>query len=127
MAKKSSASSQPERLKRMKSEDIWRKPLTKTEQETLYRHAARQAAGDDSHINFEGMPRLTTEQLAGMTRLKDRPNKIAVSVRLDPRVIGWLKGKGEGYLTRINDILANVMDLEAKHRDRQGKEETRNS
>jgi uncharacterized protein (DUF4415 family) len=108
----------------MKSEDIWSKPLTEKEQETLRRHAARQAAGDDSHINFEGMPALTPEQLAGMTRLKDRPNKIAVSVRLDPSVIGWLKGKGEGYLTRINDILANVMELEAKH---QGKEGSRNS
>ena len=75
---------------------------------------ARQAAGDDSHINFDDIPRLTTEQLARMVRLRDVRRKIAVSVRLDPRVLDWLKSKGEGHLTRINDILTNLM--EAEHR-----------
>jgi len=111
----------------VKSEDIWSKPLTEQEQETLKCHAARQATGNDSHINFEGMPPLSTEQLAGMTRLKGRQNKIMVSVRLDPRVIEWLKGKGEGYLTRINDILTNVMALEAQHSGRQGEEPRKTS
>ena len=32
-----------------------------------------------------------------------------VSMRLDPRVLEWLKSKGEGHLTRINDILTNFM------------------
>ena len=112
MAKKLSESSQPVELKRMKSEDIWNKPLTKQEKETLRRHAALQAAGDDSDINFDDIPRLTAEQLAAMTRLRDRKSKIAVSVRLDANVIDWLKSKGEGHLTRINDILANIMELE---------------
>jgi len=112
MAKKSPASSQPARLKRMNSEDIWNNPLTEAEKKTLRRHANRQAVGDDSHINFSGIPPLTAEQLARMTRLRDRQPKIAVSVRLDPRVLEWLKSKGEGHLTRINDILANIMDLE---------------
>ncbi len=102
MAKKSSASSRPARLKRTKSEDI------------LRRHAERQAAGDDSKIDFKGIPPLTAEQLAGMTRLRDRQPKVAVSVRLDPRVLAWLKGKGEGHLTRINDILTNIMEMETK-------------
>ena len=76
--------------------------------------AVRQAAGDDSHINFDDIPRLTAEQLARMTRLRDVRRKVAVSVRLDPRVLDWLKSKGEGHLTRINDILTNLM--EADHR-----------
>jgi uncharacterized protein (DUF4415 family) len=98
----------------MKSGYIWSKPLTETEKESLRRHAARQAAGDDSHINLKDIPPLSAEQLAGMTRLRDRRPKISVSVRLDARVVEWLKSKGEGHLTRINDILANVMDLETK-------------
>jgi uncharacterized protein (DUF4415 family) len=37
-----------------------------------------------------------------------------VSVRLDPHVLDWLRGKGEGHLTRINDILANRMEAERR-------------
>jgi uncharacterized protein (DUF4415 family) len=119
MAKKSSVSSQPERLKRMKSEDILRKPLTEAETETLRRHAAWQAVGDDSHINFDSIPPLSQEQLARMVRARDvRPAKISVSVRLDPQILAWLKAKGEGHLTRINDILANVMEAEQEIKKR---------
>ena len=80
----------------------------------MRRAAKLQAVGDDSDINFEDIPRLTGEQLASMVRLRDVSRKVAVSVRLDPRVLHWLKSKGEGHLTRINDILANLM--EAEHR-----------
>jgi uncharacterized protein (DUF4415 family) len=38
----------------------------------------------------------------------------AVSVRLDPQVLEWLRSKGEGYLTRINDILSNLMEAEGR-------------
>ena len=76
--------------------------------------AKKQAAGDDSGINFEDIPRLTEAQLASMVRLRDVRRKVAVSVRLDPLVLEWLKSKGHGHLTRINDILANLM--EAEHR-----------
>jgi uncharacterized protein (DUF4415 family) len=114
MAKKSSASSRPARLRSMRSEDIVNRKWTEAEKSAVRRIAARQAVGDDSHINFEDIPPLTAEQLAGMIRLRDRQPKIAVSVRLDARVLEWLKSKGEGHLTRINDILANVMEMEAK-------------
>ncbi len=115
MAKKLSASSQPARLKSMKSEDIKSRPLTKREHQTLQGIAARQAGGDDSRINFEGVPRLTDRQLAAMVRLRDvKPRKRAVSVRLDERVLVWLKSKGRGHLTLINDILANLMEAELK-------------
>jgi uncharacterized protein (DUF4415 family) len=115
MAKKSSASpNKPAGLKNMRSEDIRKRPWTEKERRALRRAAQRQVAGDDSSINFEDIPRLTEEQLAGMVRLREVRRKVAVSLRLDPKVLDWLKSKGEGHLTRINDILINLM--EAEHR-----------
>jgi len=114
MAKKSSTSSRPAALKRVRSEDIGNKRWTKAEIRNIQRLAAKQAGGDDSDIDFEDIPRLTDEQLAGMVRLREVRPKVPVSVRLDPRVLEWLKSKGEGHLTRINDILANLMEAERK-------------
>jgi uncharacterized protein (DUF4415 family) len=118
MAKKSSKSSQPVRLKNMTSEDIKNRKWTKAEIETVRRIARQQAAGDDSGVNFEGIPRvseLTPEQLASMIRFRERHSKTLVSVRLDQEVLEWLKAKGPGHLTRINDILANLMEAERRH------------
>jgi len=80
----------------------------------MRRASERQVARDDSNINFEDIPRLTEEQLASMVRLREVKRKVAVSVRLDPRVLDWLKSKGEGHLTRINDILKNLMEAERR-------------
>jgi len=82
----------------------------------MRRMADLQAVGGDSDINFQDMPRLTREQLARRVRLRDVRRKVAVSVRLDPRVLDWLKSKGDGHLTRINDILVNLMEAEARTR-----------
>jgi len=60
---------------------------------------------------YEDVPRLTAEQLARLVRRKQ-----AVSVRLDPQVLEWLKSKGEGHLTRINDIPTNLMEAERRSR-----------
>ena len=116
MAKKSSASSRPAGLKSMKSEDIGSRQWTEEERQTLRRAGRRQEAGDDSHIDFEDIPRLTGEQLAGMVRLSEAKRKVPVSVRLDPQVLEWLKSKGEGHLTRINGILTDLMEAEAQRR-----------
>jgi hypothetical protein len=53
----------------MRSEDIRNKQWNEKEREALRSAATRQAAGDDSDINFEDIPRLTDEQLASMVRL----------------------------------------------------------
>ena len=111
MVKKLSVLSQPEKLTTMTSEDISNRQWTEAERQTVRRIAQRQAVGDDSHINYDDIPPLTDEQWAGMVRFRDR-KKVPVSVRLDPQVLEWLKAKGEGHLTRINDILANVMEAE---------------
>lgn len=120
MVKKSSASSRPARLKSMTSEDIKNKKWSEKDKQSLRRIAERQAAGDDSEINFEDIPLLTDDQWAGMLRFRDRKPKVPVSLRLDAEVLAWLKSKGEGHLTRINDILTNVMEAERRsaHRGR---------
>ena len=97
----------------MTSGDIKNRKWTKEERQKLRLHAAK-PAGDDPGVNFENIPSLTDEQLAQMVRLRDIRPKVPVSVRLEPRVLAWLKSKGEGHLTRINDILKNIMDAEQR-------------
>jgi uncharacterized protein (DUF4415 family) len=41
-----------------------------------------------------------------------RPIKKQTTVRIDADVLDWLKSKGEGHLTRINDILRAKMTEE---------------
>jgi len=98
----------------MNSEDIRNRRWTEKERRVLRRAAKCQAAGDESRLNLEDIPRLTDEQLASMVRLRDVRRKVAVSVRLDARVLDWLKSKGGGHLTRINDILTNLMEAEGR-------------
>jgi uncharacterized protein (DUF4415 family) len=112
MAKKSPASSRPVKLRSMSSEDIKSKTWTEAERQIFRNIADRQAAGDDSDIDFSDIPPMTEDQLAHMVRLRDFRRKVPVSVRLDPQVLNWLKSKGNGHLTLINDILTNLMEAE---------------
>jgi uncharacterized protein (DUF4415 family) len=98
----------------MSSADIKNRKWTEAERRLIKRHAAKQAAGDDSDVNYDGIPRLTDEQLSQMVRPRDIRPKVPVSVRLDPSVLAWLKSKGGGHLTRINDILRNIMEAEQR-------------
>ncbi len=45
-----------------------------------------------------------------------RPIKTPVSIRIDSDVLAWLKSKGEGHLTRINEILRERMAEERRTR-----------
>jgi uncharacterized protein (DUF4415 family) len=38
-----------------------------------------------------------------------RPIKTQISLRIDNEVLDWLRSKGEGHLTRINEILRERM------------------
>lgn len=38
------------------------------------------------------------------------PRKKTVTIRLDEDVLGWLKGRGRGYQTRINKLLRQYME-----------------
>ena len=118
MAKKSSASSRPVKLVTKTLEDIRNRKRTKREEQILEAMAERQARGDDSQIDYSDIPPLTPEQLASAVRLRDIRRKVPVSVRLDPEVLEWLKSKGGLHLTRINDILYNLMKAEQAHQVR---------
>lgn len=105
-AKKSSASFPREKLVRVRAEDIKDlKPPTKQQIERFKRMK-------DSDIDFSDIPELTKEELARMVTRREFRKRQPVSVRIDPRVIEWLKSKGPGHLTLINDILLNLMEAE---------------
>jgi uncharacterized protein (DUF4415 family) len=59
----------------------------------------------DSEIDYSDIPLLSDEQLAQFRRAP----KVLVAARLDRDVYDWLKEYGEGYSTRINNILRAVM------------------
>jgi uncharacterized protein (DUF4415 family) len=115
MKKKVSGSSQREKLISRSGEDIMKKPLTKRQISVLTRIADRQAAGDDSAINYEDAPALSEEQLASAFRPSD---KQLVTARLDRDVLEWLKSYGEGYSTRMNFILRSAMTKSLASRKR---------
>ncbi len=89
----------------MSAESIFNKPPSKRQKAVLERIAKRQAAGDDSGIDYSDIPALTDKQLA---RFRRAP-KVLVAARLDRDVYDWLKKYGDGYSTRINHILRAVM------------------
>lgn len=105
MAKKSYALSRRGRPISVSAESIFSKPLSKRQKLVLRRIAERQAAGDDSRINYSDIPPLTDEQLA---RFRRTP-KVLVAARVDRDVYDWLRKYGAGYSTRINHILRAVM------------------
>ena len=85
---------------------MFRKPTNKRQKDVLSRIAKRQAAGDDSDIDYSDIPPLTEEQL---TQFRRTP-KVLVAARIDREVYDWLKHYGQGYSTRINRILRTVME-----------------
>jgi uncharacterized protein (DUF4415 family) len=99
----------------MSTEDIKNRKWTEAELQAVRRASAARAAGLDlPEVEYDDIPRLTPDQLARMVRLRGPRRKQAVSVRLDPQVLDWLKSKGQGHLTRINDILTNLMEAERR-------------
>ena len=90
----------------MSAESIFSKPVGKKQKGALSRIAKRQAAGDDSGIDYSDIPPLTNEQLAQFRRTP----KVLVAARIDREVYDWLMQYGKGYSTRINSILRTVMD-----------------
>jgi uncharacterized protein (DUF4415 family) len=85
---------------------IFGKPVSKKRKAVLSRIAKRQAAGDDSDIDYSDIPPLTDEQLAQFRRTP----KVLVAARIDREVYNWLMQYGKGYSTRINSILRTVME-----------------
>ncbi|MBI4479934.1 MAG: BrnA antitoxin family protein [Acidobacteria bacterium] len=105
MAKKLSASSRRGKRISVSAGSIFSKPLNKRQKAVLARIAKRQAAGDDSDIDYSDIPPLTDKQLAQFRRVP----KVLVAARLDRDIYDWLKQYEGGYSTRINNILRAVM------------------
>ena len=84
--------------------------MSDAEKQAIRRASVAQNAGIDlPEKEYADIPRLTEEQLAKLVRPRKVQRKIAVSVRLDPQVLDWLRAQGEGHLTRINGILLERM------------------
>jgi uncharacterized protein (DUF4415 family) len=88
------------------AESMFSKKLSSKQKAALSRIAKRQAAGDDSGIDYSDIPALTDQQLAQFRRTP----KVLVAARLDREVYDWLLHYGQGYSTRINSILRTVME-----------------
>ncbi len=80
--------------------------MTDEQNAVLARIAARQAAGDDSGIDYSEIPPMSDEQLAQFRRSP----KVLVAARIDKDVYDWLMAYGKGYSARINGILRTVME-----------------
>jgi len=71
---------------------------------------------DKSLDNDPDCPTLPPERWANATIGRFyRPVKTQISFRIDNEILDWLKAKGEGHLTRINEILRERMAAELGH------------
>jgi uncharacterized protein (DUF4415 family) len=74
----------------------------------------RLAKTPDHRIDLSDIPeikKLPSDALMGKFY---RPRKTSVTIRLDVDVLAWLKASGEGYQTRINTYLRQLMQRNAR-------------
>ena len=68
------------------------------------------AARPESEVDYSDIPPLTDEFWDNAMRGRFyRQTKTHASVRIDSDVMLWLKSKGRGYQTRLNEILRKAM------------------
>jgi uncharacterized protein (DUF4415 family) len=76
---------------------------------------ALEALPEDA-IDVSDIPPLTEEFWRQAVRNPFyRPVKQSTTVRLDADVLAWLRSKGKGYQTRLNEILRAAMLDDTKH------------
>ncbi|KXW57007.1 BrnA antitoxin family protein [Ferrovum myxofaciens] len=81
-------------------------PLTAEQQAELKALATM----PDESIDYSDIPALTDAFWNNAVRGKFyRPTKTSTTVRIDSDVMLWLKSKGKGYQTRLNEILRKAM------------------
>ncbi len=70
---------------------------------------------DKSLDNDPDCPALPPEKWANAKRAAFfRPIKKPITIRIDADVLAWLQASGEGYQTRLNQILRERMEAEQK-------------
>lgn len=77
------------------------------------------AALNDSEIDTSDIPEWTEKDFSEAVRLNGmspaeamrmyKIRKAPITARIDLDILKWLKGKGEGYQTRLNAILRDAM------------------
>jgi uncharacterized protein (DUF4415 family) len=67
------------------------------------------AAKPDREIDLTDIPEIRAIPSDAVIGRFYRPKKSTVTIRLDADVLAWLKATGEGYQTRINAYLREMM------------------
>ncbi|HTS76172.1 MAG TPA: BrnA antitoxin family protein [Bryobacteraceae bacterium] len=63
----------------------------------------------DRQIDLSDIPEINTIPPDAVIGKFYRPKKMPVTIRLDADVLAWLKASGEGYQTRMNEYLRQIM------------------
>jgi len=81
------------------------KKLTAKKRAELLRLAQR----PDEEIDLTDIPEIRQFPSDAVIGKFYRPKKQSVTIRLDADVLAWLKASGEGYQTRVNTYLRQLM------------------
>jgi uncharacterized protein (DUF4415 family) len=82
-----------------------KKKYTETKSETDWK---RLAAMKDNEIDFSDIPPINPSFFKKMVIRMPQPKEL-VSIRIDPDVLGWFRGQGRRYQTRINAVLRSYV------------------
>ena len=86
------------------------KASTKIKSLRISDRTRKRYAERDRRLDHSDVPQLPPELWAkGIVGRYYRPLKSQISFRIDNDVLAWLKSKGGGHLTRINEILRRQM------------------
>lgn len=67
------------------------------------------ASQRDEDIDLSDIPEIRNLPSDAVIGKFYRPNKTSVTIRLDADVVAWLKASGDGYQTRVNQYLRQLM------------------
>jgi len=81
------------------------KQLTAKKRAELLRISLR----PDEQIDLSDIPEIRQFPPDAVIGRFYRPRKQSVTIRLDADVLAWLKASGQGYQTRLNDYLRELM------------------
>ncbi len=76
------------------------------------------ASRPDREIDLSDIPEIREIPPDAVIGKFYRPKKTSVTIRLDADVIAWLKATGEGYQTRINNYLRQLMNQNRRRASR---------
>ena len=99
-------------MKRLVRKTVEDSPITHARKRKLTQLAAQ----PDREIDCTDIPPLSDSFWKNAIRNPFyKPVKQQVTVRLDSDVVGWLRNKGKGYQTRMNQLLREAMLTDLKN------------